>query len=201
MGDAGAGGWAAAVVVSVEEGACSRVGGLSKPPWAVVHGCTSLWGGAGIGRGEVGRTVGCGLQGTECKSVRALCAWPVDCSGYGAQAARARCGAVGMGRRCRSSLRWCLLPWAAPTSLLLPLPLPLAHALPRLHPSLRPIRTARARSATAARGGDGGGSLASRMVELKLTCVAAAAHAKMGTQVGGMGVGNAQYSGNVRKRG
>lgn len=37
--------------------------------------------------------------------------------------------------------------------------------------------------ATAARGGDGGGSLASRMVELKLTCVAAAAHAKMGTQV------------------
>ncbi|GLC39842.1 hypothetical protein PLESTB_001293600 [Pleodorina starrii] len=38
--------------------------------------------------------------------------------------------------------------------------------------------------ATAARGdGGGGGSLASRMVELKLTCVAAGATAKMGTQV------------------
>ncbi|KAG2428537.1 hypothetical protein HYH02_014341 [Chlamydomonas schloesseri] len=53
------------------------------------------------------------------------------------------------------------------------------------HPRLRHLmETHGAVLATAARGAAaGGGSLAASTVELKLTCVAAAAHAKMGTQV------------------
>ncbi|KXZ50051.1 hypothetical protein GPECTOR_18g31 [Gonium pectorale] len=52
------------------------------------------------------------------------------------------------------------------------------------HPRLRELMAAHGSVlATAARGGPGGSSLAASTVELKLTCVAAAAHAKMGTQV------------------